>query len=105
MAGSKYENRKIIPIDNLLIFLSPKSSSRAVNKICRQLENHISKNDIRSDEKKQTKIFIYRNPYKKLVSAFLNKYVEHDKYLKLARDQNADLSTFAPSLPMDKCGF
>jgi len=41
-------------------------------------------------------VIVFRNPYRRLVSGYLNKYVEHDKYMKasLEIDPKAKLDTF-----------
>lgn len=41
-------------------------------------------------------IIVFRNPYRRLISGFLNKYVEHNKYVDAARKQRPqiDLDAF-----------
>jgi hypothetical protein len=36
-------------------------------------------------------VIVFRNPYRRLVSGFLNKYVEHSKYLEASRRRRPDL--------------
>jgi hypothetical protein len=40
-------------------------------------------------------IIVFRNPYRRLISGFLNKYVEHTKYVEAARKQRADINLAA----------
>lgn len=79
-------------IDRWVICASPKASCRSVAdfawEVARQKERRLP---IRAS------VLVMRNPYRRLISAYLNKYVEHSKYREasLARCPEAQLDCFA----------
>ncbi len=87
MAPRAFINR----IDSVRIFTSPKCSCRSVSDFAWEVDKTKTINfPVRIN------ILVARNPYKRLVSGYLNKYVEHVKYLERAKSLNprVDLSTF-----------
>lgn len=87
MAPRTFINR----IDNVTIYTSPKCSCRSVSDFAWAVSNAKA---MRCDAK--INIIVFRNPYRRLVSGFLNKYVEHSKYGEAARKKNLgiNLATF-----------
>ena len=79
-------------IDGLTICASPKASCRSVADFAWEVANSKA---IRVTV--NANLIVFRNPYRRLISAFLNKYVEHHKYLEasLQRSPKARLDTFA----------
>lgn len=77
-------------IDKVTIYTSPKCSCRSVSDFAWAVCNSKT---IRSEAK--INIIVFRNPYRRLVSGFLNKYVEHSKYVEAARKKcpNINLAT------------
>ena len=76
---SSYDNE----LTSLRIFGSPKCSFRSTRDFCKKLHEVKSKEStyVSSDIKaKVIKIAVVRNPYKRIVSGYLNKYIEHTKY-------------------------
>ena len=79
-------------IDRWVICASPKASCRSVAdfawEVARQKGRRLP---IRAN------VLVIRNPYRRLISAYLNKYVEHSKYRQasLARCPEAQLDCFA----------
>lgn len=73
----------ILKVNNWTFFVNPKCGIRTINNICRHL-NKLPKEIF--NEKKN--ILIYRDPYNKLISGYLNKYVEHLKYFKFLEQRN-----------------
>lgn len=79
-------------IDRWVICASPKASCRSVAdfawEVARQKGRRLP---IRAN------VLVIRNPYRRLISAYLNKYVEHSKYRQasLARCPGAELDCFA----------
>ena len=79
-------------IDRVSIYTSPKAS-------CRSVQDFVS----RLNKSKQIKLrtragyLVFRNPFRRLISAYINKYVEHERYreLSLNRFQGARLDTFS----------
>jgi hypothetical protein len=78
-------------IDNVTIYTSPKCSCRSVSDFAWAVSNNKA---MRCDTR--INIIVFRNPYRRLISGYLNKYVEHTKYIEAARKQRVDinLSTF-----------
>lgn len=90
-------------IDRLVICASPKASCRSVADFAWEVAQ---RKQMRSPIKAQ--LLVFRNPLRRLVSAYLNKYVEHTKYrqasLQLCPD--ARLDSFADFLDeLDRHGF
>lgn len=90
-------------IDRLIICASPKASCRSVADFawevaqCKQVRSPI-----------EAQLLVFRNPLRRLVSAYLNKYVEHTKYRQasLQRCPEAQLDSFAAFLDeLDRHGF
>ncbi|MCP9849563.1 sulfotransferase family 2 domain-containing protein [Cyanobium sp. Morenito 9A2] len=75
----------------MTIFTSPKCSCRSVSdfawEVAKQTETR---------NKEKINIIVFRNPYNRLISGYLNKYVEHTKYVEAARRKNPriELHTF-----------
>ena len=82
----------ILKVNNWTFYVNPKCGIRTVNRIYHKLKtlpNKIFKDKIN--------IFIYRNPYNRLLSGYLNKYVQHDKYIEMLKSNNInedDINTF-----------
>ena len=80
-------------INNLNIYINPKCSNRSIRAIIDSIPS-----DIKSKlflDNKIINIIIFRNPYNRLVSGYLNKYVEHTKYLEEFKNRCLDdISTF-----------
>lgn len=78
-------------IDRLVICASPKAACRSVADFAWEVERS------RTIPVGDGRLFVFRNPLRRLVSAYLNKYVEHSRYreasLRLCPD--ARLGTFA----------
>ena len=75
--------KPILKVNNWTFFVNPKCGIRTIHNICRHL-NKLPKEIF--NEKKN--ILIYRDPYNKLISGYLNKYVEHLKYFKFLEQHN-----------------
>jgi hypothetical protein len=78
-------------IDRVWIRTSPKCSCRSVSDFAWEVaQSKQIRCPIRSN------IIVFRNPYKRVISGFLNKYVEHKNYLEASRRRNPqiNLSTF-----------
>jgi hypothetical protein len=88
MAPIAFVNR----IDRVSIYTSPKAS-------CRSVEDFVFKLNKSKQIKLRTRAsyFVFRNPFRRLISAYINKYVEHERYreLSLNRCQGARLDTFS----------
>ncbi len=78
-------------INNVTIFTSPKCSCRSVSDFAWDVAKLT---EARNREK--VNIIVFRNPFNRLISGYLNKYVEHTKYVDEAKRKNprADLHTF-----------
>jgi len=78
-------------IDKVTIYTSPKCSCRSVSDFAWAVSNSKS---MRCDT--EINIIVFRNPYRRLISGFLNKYVEHTKYIEASRKlrPDIDLATF-----------
>lgn len=78
-------------IDAVRVYTSPKCSCRSVSDFIWEVKQ--KKNTTVSEE---LNVLVFRNPYRRLVSGYLNKYVEHEKYMKasIEADPKVDLSTF-----------
>ena len=101
----KIESPKpIVKVNNWTFFVNPKCGIRTVHTICREL-NKLPKEIF--NEKKN--ILIYRDPYNKLISGYLNKYVQHNKYFKFLEKYNIkkdDVNTFSKFINIiDKRGI
>lgn len=90
-------------IDAMVICASPKASCRSVADFAWA---------VRQQERLQVpmpiQLIVFRNPFRRLASAYLNKYVEHSRYREdsLARCPEARLDTFADFLEeLDGHGF
>ena len=78
-------------IDSWVICASPKASCRSVADFSWEVAQAKSiRLSIRAN------VIVFRNPYRRLISAFLNKYVEHSKYRKtsLGHCPDAQLDCF-----------
>lgn len=73
-------------IDHVVIYTSPKCSCRSVSDFAWEVANT---KPVVSLERMN--IIVFRNPYHRLVSGYLNKYVEHTKYLEASRVGRSDL--------------
>ena len=65
----------------LHVFVSPKCGIRSVNAVSREINKLFSPADQNKIFNTPTSILIWRNPYNRLLSGYLNKYVEHIKYI------------------------
>lgn len=90
-------------IDRLVICASPKASCRSVSDFAWEVARvKTVRVPVRA------RIIAFRNPYRRLISAFLNKYVEHSKYRQasLQRCAAARLDSFAEFVEeLDRWGF
>lgn len=89
-------------IDRLVICASPKAACRSVADFAWEVERS------RTRPVGLQRLIVFRNPLRRLVSAYLNKYVEHERYraasLRLCPD--ARLETFADFVDeLDRHGF
>ena len=75
-------------LGNLQVYTNPKCSCRSIEKFA----NEVVKQMGERLASKKTNILIFRNPYNRLISGYLNKYVEHTKYL--ARGAAHKINTF-----------
>ena len=84
--------KSILQVNNWVFYVNPKCGIRTINILCKKL-NKLPKEIFK--EKKN--IFVYRNPYNRLLSGYLNKYIQHEKYFiplqKFKIDKN-DINTF-----------
>jgi hypothetical protein len=99
MAPRTLESR----IDRLVICASPKASCRSVADFAWEVAQS---KQVRSPIK--ARLLVFRNPLRRLVSAYLNKYVEHTKYREasLRLCPQARLDTFADFVDeLDRHGF
>ena len=79
-------------VDSMVICASPKASCRSVSDFAWEVAKAKSvRCPIRAS------VIVFRNPYRRLVSGYLNKYVEHTKYREASRKlcPVARLDTFA----------
>lgn len=86
-----------------MICASPKASCRSVGDFAWEVAQ---RKQVRSPI--QAQLLVFRNPLRRLVSAYLNKYVEHTKYRQasLQRCPEAQLDSFAAFLEeLDRHGF
>jgi hypothetical protein len=74
-------------IGKVTIYTSPKCSCRSVSDFAWAVVNSKT---IHSDRK--INIIVFRNPYRRLISGFLNKYVEHSKYVEAARQKHPGIN-------------
>ncbi len=90
-------------IDRLVICASPKASCRSVSDFAWEVaQAKLVRVPLRA------RLFVFRNPYRRLISAFLNKYVEHSKYRQASLEccPQARLDTFADFVgELDRWGF
>ena len=87
MAPRTFYNR----IDRVSIRTSPKCSCRSVSDFAWEVsQTRVQRCPVRSN------IIVFRNPFKRVISGFLNKYVEHKGYLESSNRKNPqiNLSTF-----------
>jgi hypothetical protein len=89
-------------VDQLVICASPKAACRSVADFAWEVEQR------RIRRVGRQRLLVFRNPLRRLVSAYLNKYVEHSRYreasLRLCPD--ARLGTFAEFVDeLDRHGF
>jgi hypothetical protein len=73
-------------IDSVTIYTSPKCSCRSVSDFAWAVSNAKA---VRCDT--TINIIVFRNPYRRLISGYLNKYVEHTKYIEAAKRQSAEI--------------
>lgn len=73
-------------IDNVTIYTSPKCSCRSVSDFAWAVSNAKA---MRCDTR--INIIVFRNPFRRLISGYLNKYVEHTKYIEAAKRQCAEI--------------
>lgn len=79
-------------IDDLVICASPKASCRSIGDFAWDVaQSKTVRVRVRS------RVIVFRNPYRRLISAYLNKYIEHSKYRQasLQRCPEARLDNFA----------
>lgn len=90
-------------IDRLWICASPKAACRSVSDFAWEVAQvKTVRVPVRS------RIIAFRNPYRRLISAYLNKYVEHRRYREasLQRCPSARLDSFAAFVDeLDRWGF
>lgn len=79
-------------IDSIVICASPKASCRSVADFAWAVSQHK-----RLRLRTRMQVIVFRNPFRRLISAYLNKYVEHSRYREasLALCPTAGLDTFA----------
>ena len=65
----------------LKVFVCPKCGIRSVNAISREINKLFSTKDQSKIFNTSTSILIWRDPYNRLLSGYLNKYIEHNKYI------------------------
>ena len=90
-------------IDSLVICASPKASCRSVADFAWEVSQQ---QRLRLGTRMQ--LIVFRNPLRRLVSAYLNKYIEHTRYREasLALRPQAQLDTFADFVEeLDRHGF
>jgi len=90
-------------IDSCVICASPKASCRSVSDFAWEVAQVKSRRLAIP-----MSILVFRNPFRRLISAYLNKYVEHSKYRQasLARCPQAQLDSFASFVEeLDRHGF
>jgi len=90
-------------IDSLVICASPKASCRSVADFAWEVSQQ---QRLRLGTKMQ--LIVFRNPLRRLISAYLNKYIEHIRYREasLALRPQAQLDTFADFVEeLDRHGF
>ncbi len=90
-------------IDRLVICSSPKASCRSVSDFAWEV---LQAKTVRVPTR--ARVIAFRNPYRRLISAYLNKYVEHSKYRQasLSRCPQARLESFAEFVDeLDRWGF
>ncbi|MGA1304515.1 MAG: sulfotransferase family 2 domain-containing protein [Cyanobium sp.] len=90
-------------IDSLVICASPKASCRSVADFAWEVSRQ---QRLRLGTKMQ--LIVFRNPFRRLISAYLNKYIEHTRYREasLALCPQAQLDTFADFVEeLDLHGF
>lgn len=90
-------------IDSMVICASPKASCRSVADFAWEV-NQSKALRLRTG----MRVIVFRNPLRRLISAYLNKYVEHTRYREasLALCPDARLDTFADFLAeLDRHGF
>ncbi|MEB3256620.1 MAG: sulfotransferase family 2 domain-containing protein [Synechococcaceae cyanobacterium] len=90
-------------IDRIVICASPKASCRSIADFAWEVGQS---KPVRSPI--QAELLVFRNPLRRLASAYLNKYVEHSKYRQasLQRCPEARLDCFADFIDeLDRHGF
>lgn len=90
-------------IDSLVICASPKASCRSVADFAWEVSQQ---QRLRLGTRMQ--LIVFRNPLRRLISAYLNKYIEHTRYREasLALRPRAQLDTFADFVEeLDRHGF
>ncbi|MEB3333658.1 MAG: sulfotransferase family 2 domain-containing protein [Cyanobacteriota bacterium] len=90
-------------IDAMVICASPKASCRSVADFAWAVRQHK-----RLRVPMRMRLIVFRNPLRRLISAYLNKYVEHSRYREdsLALCPSARLDCFADFLEeLDRHGF
>jgi hypothetical protein len=90
-------------IDSLVICASPKASCRSVADFAWEVSQQ---QRLRLGTRMQ--LIVFRNPLRRLISAYLNKYIEHTRYREasLALRPQAQLDTFADFVEeLDRHGF
>ena len=63
------------------VYVPPKCACRSVTSFLKGVQ-------IKNSEDSGTKIVIFRNPFKRLISGYLNKYVEHTKYRQRLKNKD-----------------
>jgi hypothetical protein len=90
-------------IDRLVICASPKASCRSIADFAWEVAQvKTVRVPVRA------RVIVFRNPYRRLISAYLNKYVEHSKYREasLRRCPQARLDSFADFVDeLERRGF
>jgi hypothetical protein len=78
-------------IDSVTVYTSPKCSCRSVSDFIWEVKQKKQRTVVRG-----INVIVFRNPYRRLVSGYLNKYVEHDKYMRTSLEINptVKLDTF-----------
>lgn len=90
-------------IDNLVICASPKASCRSVAEFAWQVSNTKL-----LSVSMRIQVLVFRNPFRRLASAYLNKYIEHSRYREasLQRCPDARLDSFEEFVAeLDRHGF
>jgi hypothetical protein len=78
-------------VDSIKVYTNPKCSCRTVSDFIWEVNQ---KKQILFNE--EINIIVFRNPYRRLVSGYLNKYVEHNKYMEesFLKNPKINIKTF-----------